>query len=945
MDRWLRLVLAAAAAATAALVCATAAPATVYWLHDATSPPATNPSLPSAVLLGFMANDGAGLVGFTPATASPDTLDLAVGDHVYLSSAGPEEMGIWRAATAVDPDSLIVDTAPCPPLGVAVDEEHVYWASPDCGTIGRAPLAGGPAEHAFIAGLSAPRWLAVSASHLFWSDADGAIGRAAIDGSDVRPAFISASAERLATDGRHVYWADPDGGRIGRAAVDGGDVRPSLVDIAGVGVHGVAIADGALWWTEWPSLIAQAPLWDLDARRVITLPFAFPFTGGVGLPTSLVVTGPRPELDLGDDGAFGATNAGTSVTRTLTIGNGRGPVVEPLTIAADGVTLAGADADDFTVTADGCSGTTVAPGGSCEIAVRFAPGWVGDKVARLELAANSSVAPLVVPLTGRGTQPSFAASPGTVDLGAVRVGETGPPQAVTIANQPWAMGGPMTIPGGGVTVAGPDAGEVAIVDDGCAGRTLAPGEDCQVEVALAPTARGVKTAALRVDSDAPGGPHQVQLGGIARAPEAAVAPVSLDFGPVRRGHASAPRTVTVANAAVGPTADALVLGADAVSLGGPSADRYAIVADGCSGTTLAPGDACSVELRFEPSVLGPQSATLTVSGDAPGGPQQVTLAGAGVQPLLAVTPAALDLGAIDVGQASPPQALAVINDATGPGAGPLSFGGGAVTVAGADAASFQLTDDGCSGAVLAPGDSCAVEVRFSPASQGAKAANLRLVSDAPGSPHLVPLAGVGIAAPGPPAGGGEGGGPVAPPGGGGATGPGGGGATGPEGGGDAGPNDGVPRGASPAPADRPGPSSPAATLAVELIDARLPVGARGVARARLRCAGPAGAWCVVAVQLRRSRGDRLGLGASTEHRLPAGATRRVAVALRRAVARRLAGPRCRKRPARLWLALDGPSGTEVSSAPVALWGAGCRVSGGAGRVTGSPAANVGVADR
>jgi hypothetical protein len=50
-------------------------------------------------------------------------------------------------------------------------------------------------------------------------------------------------------------------------------------------------------------------------------------------------------------------------------------------------------------------------------------------------------------------------------------------------------------------------------------------------------------------------------------------------------------------------------------------------------------------------------------------------------------------------------------------------------------------------ATLAPGASCAVSVAFTPTVTGARTGNLQFVDDAPSSPHLVPLAGTGQAAP------------------------------------------------------------------------------------------------------------------------------------------------------------------------------------------------------
>ena len=69
-----------------------------------------------------------------------------------------------------------------------------------------------------------------------------------------------------------------------------------------------------------------------------------------------------------------------------------------------------------------------------------------------------------------------------------------------------------------------------------------------------------------------------------------------------------------------------------------------------------------------------------------------------------------------------------------------AFTGAAIT--GADAGSFATGADTCSGATLASGASCTVDVAFSPAASGARSASLDL-SDAGGGTSSVPLSGTG----------------------------------------------------------------------------------------------------------------------------------------------------------------------------------------------------------
>ena len=67
------------------------------------------------------------------------------------------------------------------------------------------------------------------------------------------------------------------------------------------------------------------------------------------------------------------------------------------------VTVPGAAA--FTVTADGCSGTSLGPGKSCTVTVRFKPAAAGSMSATLTAAGKKSAATATDVLSGTGTVP------------------------------------------------------------------------------------------------------------------------------------------------------------------------------------------------------------------------------------------------------------------------------------------------------------------------------------------------------------------------------------------------------------------------------------------------------------------------------------------------------------------------------------------------------------
>lgn len=117
--------------------------------------------------------------------------------------------------------------------------------------------------------------------------------------------------------------------------------------------------------------------------------------------------------------SFGSQPVSTlSQAQTVTVTN-TGTV--PLTVS--GVTFTGAGATDFFFGSWSCGGS-VAPGSSCQLAVRFAPSAPGPRAATLTIVSNDPVGPANVQLTGTGAQPPVitpASNPSPMKLGTVQL--------------------------------------------------------------------------------------------------------------------------------------------------------------------------------------------------------------------------------------------------------------------------------------------------------------------------------------------------------------------------------------------------------------------------------------------------------------------------------------------------------------------------------------------
>lgn len=151
--------------------------------------------------------------------------------------------------------------------------------------------------------------------------------------------------------------------------------------------------------------------------------------------------------------------------------------------------------------------------------------------------------------------------------------------------------------------------------------------------------------------------------------------------------------------------------------------------------TLASNTNCSVSVFFTPTAPGTRSGTLTITDDASGSPQNVTLSGTGTAPGVNLSPAALNFGSVVTG-ASATLGVTITNT----GNATLHVSGVSVVPAPSD---FSSTNT-C--AAVAAGTDCSLTVTFAPTATGARTGTLTLTDDASGGSQTVPLSGTGIAA-------------------------------------------------------------------------------------------------------------------------------------------------------------------------------------------------------
>jgi hypothetical protein len=247
-------------------------------------------------------------------------------------------------------------------------------------------------------------------------------------------------------------------------------------------------------------------------------------------------------------------------------------------------------------------------------------------------------------------------------------------------------------------------------------------------VTFTPTLAGARAATLTVSSNDPANPSlSVALSGTGTA--VSLSPASaIAFGNQTVGTASASRVATLIN--TGTTA----LTINSITLIGANPGDFVIASTTC-GATLNAGRSCSINLRFRPTVLGPLTATLSVSDSDPTGTQTLSLSGTGVGSVAVVSPTTVAFGSVTRGQLGTPQTVTVSNT----GNMPMTFNAlNAFTIGGLNANQFTLTTGGScvNGGTLAGGASCTVTVNFRPTlgtALGAKSAILSVRDNATNS--------------------------------------------------------------------------------------------------------------------------------------------------------------------------------------------------------------------
>jgi hypothetical protein len=256
------------------------------------------------------------------------------------------------------------------------------------------------------------------------------------------------------------------------------------------------------------------------------------------------------------------------------------------------------------------------------------------------------------------------------------------------------------------------------------GSQVTSGNGCNLSVTFTPTVIGTDNGTVTISDNAGSGSQTISLtgSGVTAAPVASLSTTSLSFGNQVVSTTSAPQTVTLTN-----TGNASLSIQSMVTAGD-------FAASSCP-SSLGINAACNISVTFTPTTTGTRNGSITITDNAGGSPQVITLTGTGTSsstaPAVSLSPTSLSFGNQRVGTTSGTKAVTLTNS-------------GNATLTGISiAASGNFSETNTCGSSLNAGKNCRIRVSFSPKSKGSLAGSITIADNASGSPQTVALSGTG----------------------------------------------------------------------------------------------------------------------------------------------------------------------------------------------------------
>src|SRR6266702_1124692 len=350
------------------------------------------------------------------------------------------------------------------------------------------------------------------------------------------------------------------------------------------------------------------------------------------------------------------------------------------------------------------------------------------EIMRMSICRFRFLVALLVGVCALNVSAAYAgmgANPSSLNFGSVTINTASSPSVVTLTNN----GKPSIT----ITQASSNSPEFILAGPALP-VTLASGQSASFQVVFQPDSvnnfSGTLSFALSRTS---GGMLTVPLSGIGIAAAPSPSPPyllststnSLSFGNVTLGLTNT-QTMTLSNpgSATLNVSQATVTGAG-FALSGLTLPL-----------TIAPGQSSAFTVSFTPATASSVTGSLSLVSNAPSSPTSIALSGTGVAPILqlSVSPASLSFGNVTIGSSSGPQTVTLTNT------GNSSVSISQVNVSAAGFSASGLTPP----LTLAAGQSATFSVIFDPTTSVSLTGSVSVVSNATNSPAVITLSGTGV---------------------------------------------------------------------------------------------------------------------------------------------------------------------------------------------------------
>jgi len=415
--------------------------------------------------------------------------------------------------------------------------------------------------------------------------------------------------------------------------------------------------------------------------------------------------------------SFGNQPVGTAgAAQTATLSN-----TGTAALSISGVTVTGSNPGDF-AQSNSC-GSSLPAGSSCTISVAFSPTASGSRTAAVSIADNASGSPQTISLSGTGVVAAATFSPASLSFGNQSLNTTSGALTATLTN---SSGAALSITSIQLTGNYPNQ---YIQTNNC-GTSVAVGASCTFSVQFAPINSGSITAAVTVIDNASNSPQSVSLSGTGTTATVSLSPSSLSFGNQSVSTKSGTLTATLTNGG------SAALSLSSVALTGANAGDFA--QSNTCGSSVAAGGSCTISVTFDPTASGSRTASVSITDNATGSPQSLSLSGTGTTATVNLSPSSLSFGNQSLSTTSGTLTATLTNN----GSAALSLSSVALT--GANAGDFAQSNT-C-GSSVAAGGSCTISVTFDPTASGSRTASVSITDNATGSPQSLGLSGTGTTA-------------------------------------------------------------------------------------------------------------------------------------------------------------------------------------------------------